>query len=299
MSCVVVLANGVVCGLVATRRKLRTFTNGFVVSLAVSDILSGGVFMPTSVLVPGSRVNNHVSMVVIVSSTLNLSAVAFERYLAVVKPLSYKVVIKNWFRRLVCLVWGVAIFMSVLPAFWDANVESLIHKVYLSCAVILFLVLPLVFILFVYTFIFIKLRQHGKLLHNLHATRTRLAEARRSKRESKTVKIFFSIMALFAFCWIPVMYMTFAVVANRLDLIPPYLMLVSHISILLSSLINPFLYTFMKQDFRREATALFCKKLAQRRRSSKKDMEENSESQVGYTRAPFVTMNDTDSENRV
>jgi len=285
--------------LVVSRKKLRTYTNGFVVSLAVSDILSGGIFMPTSVLVPGSNINGHVSMVVIVSSTLNLSAVAFERYLAVVKPLAYKMVIKNWFLRLVCMVWGVAGVMSVLPVIWSANPQLLVHKIYLSTAVILFLIVPLVFILFVYTFIFFKLRQHGKLLRSLHATTASLAEARRSKRESKTVKIFFTILAVFATCWIPVMYMTFAFVAERYDLIPPYLSLISNISIMLSSLINPFLYTFMKQDFRKEAENVFCAKLMKRGKD-RNDNADVSESQAAYTRAPFVTINnDTDSENRV
>ena len=137
ISCFVVLANTVVCGLVVTRKKLRTYTNGFVVSLAVSDILSGGVFMPTSIVVPGSRVNGHVSMVVIVSSTLNLSAVAFERYLAVVKPLSYRMIIQNWFFRLVCVVWAVAILMCILPVIWGADETHVAHKIYLSVAVIL------------------------------------------------------------------------------------------------------------------------------------------------------------------
>ncbi|XP_031556892.1 neuromedin-U receptor 1-like [Actinia tenebrosa] len=282
ISGLVVLANGFVCGLVITRKKLRTYTNGFVVSLAVSDILSGGIFMPTSVLIPESRINGHIAMVVIASSTLNLSAVAFERYLAVVRPLAYKITIQNSFIRLVCAVWSVATVMSILPVIWDAKSNLLVHKIYLSCAVVLFLVVPLIFIFFVYSFIFMRLRRHGRILRNLQATRTRLDEARRSRRESKTVKLFFTILAVFGACWIPVIYMTFVVVAERFDLIPLYLPVVSHFSIMVSSFVNPFLYTFMKQDFRQEVTSLFFCKLFRR---DSGESREATGSIVLYTKA--------------
>lgn len=261
LSCLVALTNAAVCWLVITRKKLRTYTNGFVVSLAVSDILSGGIFMPTTVLIPDSVVRGHISMMVIASSTLNLSSVAFDRYLAVVRPLAYKSRIETSFVRLVCAVWGVSMVTSIIPVMWSADPERLVHKVYLSCAVVFFLILPLIFILFVYTFIFMRLRRHGKLLRNLHATRTRLVEARRSRRESKSVKMFFIILAIFAVCWVPVIYMTFTYVAGRFDIVPDSLAVISNFCIMLSSMVNPFLYTFMKLDFQRELKAILpCKR---------------------------------------
>ncbi|XP_020917036.1 melanopsin [Exaiptasia diaphana] len=296
LSGLVVATNVAVCWLVIARRVLRTYTNGFVVSLAVSDILSGGIFMPVAVLRPLSTFRGHVAMMVIVSSTLNLSAVAFDRYLAVVRPLAYKSRIETSFIRIVVAVWGASGLMSVLPVFWKADETLLVHKVYLSCAVILFLVLPLVFILFVYTFIFVKLRQHGKLLRNLHATRTRIDEARRSRRESKSVKMFFIILAVFATCWIPVIYMTFAAyVANRLDIIPASLTIISHYCIMLSSLINPFLYTFMKLDFQREVRAMLpCKRFKERARPGRGRY--NGES-MRTTKATFLSVIDAESKS--
>jgi len=294
ISCLVVVTNAAVCWLVTTRKILRTYTNGFVVSLAVSDILSGGVFMPITVVRPDSTATGHIAMLVIVSSTLNLSAVAFDRYLAVVRPLAYKSRIETSFMRIVLAVWGASIAMSVLPLIWDSNVALLVHKVYLSCAIILFLILPLVFILFVYTFIFFKLRQHGKLLRNLHATRTRIDEARRSRRESKSVKMFFIILAVFATCWIPVIVMSFAHVANRMDLIPIELAVISNFAIMLSSLINPFLYTFMKLDFQREVRALLpCKRFKQKARPRRRYPGES----LRTTKATFLSVIDPESKS--
>ncbi|KAK3727786.1 hypothetical protein QZH41_000105 [Actinostola sp. cb2023] len=294
ISCLVVLANAAVCCLVIARRILRTYTNGFVVSLAVSDILSGGVFMPLTVVSPDSTFRGHVAMMIIVSSTLNLSAVAFDRYLAVVRPLAYKSRIETSFIRIVCAVWSASIAMSILPVIWSADATLLVHQVYLTCAVIFFLVLPLIFILFVYTFIFMRLRQHGKLLRNLQATRTRLDEARRSRRELKSVKMFFIILAIFAACWIPVIYMTFAFVANRPEIIPLSLTVISHFSIMLSSLVNPFLYTFMKLDFQREMKSMLpCKRFKQRRRPRRRYTHDS----MRTTKATFLSVIDAESKS--
>lgn len=288
LSALVALTNVAVCWLVITRKKLRTYTNGFVVSLAVSDILSGGIFMPTVVLIPESVVQGHISMMVIASSTLNLSAVAFDRYLAVVRPLAYKSRIQTSFVRLVCAVWGVSMVTSIIPVMWSANPERLVHKIYLSCAVVFFLILPLIFILFVYTFIFMRLRRHGKLLRNLHATRTRLVEARRSRRESKSVKMFFIILAIFAVCWVPVIYLTFTFVAERIDIVPAQLSVISNFCIMLSSLVNPFLYTFMKLDFQRELKALLpCKRFKTTRRPQRLRCTHES---LRTTKATFLSV---------
>ncbi|XP_032220435.2 neuropeptides capa receptor [Nematostella vectensis] len=264
ISVLVVVANAAVCVLVVVRKRLRTYTNGFVLSLAISDILTGGVFMPFNLLNPMHIAHGFVTMLVIVSSTCNLSAVAFDRYLAVVKPLAYKTKIAGSFARLVCAVWGVAVMMTVLPITWKADQSLLVHKIYVSCAVALFLVFPLVFILFVYSYIFVRLRRHGRLLRAMQGTRTRFDEVRKSRQEKKTVKMFSSIVALFLVSWFPVIVMTMAFVANKP--VPAYVFTISNFSITISSLANPFMYTLMKLDFREEVIALLGKRKTLKRK---------------------------------
>ena len=59
LSVIVVVANCSVCALVCFNKTLRTYTNWLVLSLAVSDILTGGVLLPILLLNPTSLVTNY------------------------------------------------------------------------------------------------------------------------------------------------------------------------------------------------------------------------------------------------
>ena len=54
LSILVFVANFTVCLLVYLRKNMRTYTNGFVVSLAFSDLLIGSVLIPATMLFPDS-----------------------------------------------------------------------------------------------------------------------------------------------------------------------------------------------------------------------------------------------------
>ena len=85
----ITLENLLVCFLVYRFRKLRTFTNGFIVSLALSDILFGAVLIPVNIADQSNPANGYLVSLILFANVTNLFAVTLDRYLAVMNSLRY------------------------------------------------------------------------------------------------------------------------------------------------------------------------------------------------------------------
>ena len=68
--------------------------------------------------------------------------------------------------------------------------------------------------------------------------------------EAKVAKVCLILIAAFVLCWLPIIYMTSATAVGRFEIVPVILQTVSKFTLALSSLINPLLYSFKKDDFR-------------------------------------------------
>ena len=260
-SALIVLLNSLICTLVLTHNTLRTCTNGFLVSLALSDVLTGGVLLPLSLAVPTSPVNGYFISIILLSGVANHVAITFDRFVAVCYPFQYSFTVKAYFLRIIAVCWLVAIVISLLPIFWEANPEILIHKVYIFIELVLFILAPYVFVFVAYYRIFKSLREHTKLLQEANISTSRRDEARRVSAEAKVAKVFLVLVLMFVLCWLPIIYMTAVTAVSKFHLIPEPLTKVSLITLALSSLVNPLLYSFMKEDFRNALKKIWpCKR---------------------------------------
>ncbi|XP_062250090.1 histamine receptor H2a [Platichthys flesus] len=121
-----VSGNVLVCLAVCASRRLRSLTNCFIVSLAVTDLLLGVLVLPFSALLqlndewPLGPVlcNFYISMDVMLctASILTLLAISVDRYLAVTMPLRHASLVLPW-RVGVAMasVWTVSVAVSFLP----------------------------------------------------------------------------------------------------------------------------------------------------------------------------------------
>ncbi|XP_054714279.1 probable G-protein coupled receptor No18 [Uloborus diversus] len=134
---ITILGNTLIITAVATTRRLRTVTNYFVVSLAVSDLLVGLLVMPFAVVkevTDGLWLFGHIACELWVSmdvmlctaSILNLCCISLDRYFAITHPLVYSVKRSRRLAKImIAVVWSVSGAITCPPIFgWHDRSQS-------------------------------------------------------------------------------------------------------------------------------------------------------------------------------
>ena len=158
LAVLIVLSNVCVCCLVCFNKALRTYPNWLIVSLAVSDILTGGVLLPVYLNEPSSVVPGYLACIILLSGVANLCSVTYDRYIAIMKPLEYPYRLPVMFKRALVLSWLFPIIYSLLPLLWNTDPTRGIHKAYIICLQFFGIVVPYIFITFAYVRIFRQVR---------------------------------------------------------------------------------------------------------------------------------------------
>ena len=249
LSVFIVLSNLCVCLLVYLKKALRTNTNWLMVSLAVSDILTGGVLLPVYLTVT-TVVTNYLVCLILLWGVANLCAVTCDRYIAILKPLEYPYRAPKILKRALILSWLLPIIYALLPLFWDTNADLKIHKAYMVCLEFFGVVVPYIFITFAYMRIFKQVQRSFTMKKNMESLRVHKSERRRISSDAKVAKVFSIVASAFLLCWLPIICITTADIINKYDEIPHALLIVSFFTIATSSLVNPLMYAFLKPDFK-------------------------------------------------
>ncbi|KAK3728353.1 hypothetical protein QZH41_002188 [Actinostola sp. cb2023] len=273
-----VLANILVCILVLLTRQLRTHTNRFVVSLAISDILITGILLPSFLAHVDGTVTDYIGSITLLAGVANISAVTIDRYIAVFRPFRYNEIMRVWFAKTIILIWTLSIAISLVPLIWGTNQESTPHRVYIFTVQICFVILPYALIFIAYFKIFRKVRQTVRKERNLMMSLA-ISQGQVEKKvcpsssESKVTRISIIIAINFMLTWLPVEYMTLVHNMGKSELIPAPLPKLSLYTIALGALIDPVVYSYLKSDFR-QAIKRMCRKYSH-------DNERNMHSIVG------------------
>ena len=261
LSVLVVTANVTVCLLVVANKSLRTYTNGFLVSLAVSDILLGAVLFPVLLTIPESIASGYIISVILLSGVTSHCCITFDRLIAIRHPFLYSYLIQKHFTKMLLSAWVVAVVFSLIPLCWKTDSRLTIHKVYLFVGIVAFIFVPYLLMFVAYCLIFAILRDHFKMVQEMTVSISRKEQARRLSSEAKIAKVCFTLIATFVLCWLPIIYMTSAMVLSKPEIVPVLLPTISKFTLGLSSLINPALYTFKKEDFRTAVKKVFRRNL--------------------------------------
>lgn len=260
-----IAANFMVLFLVYKNHSLRTPTNTFLVSLAVSDLSTGLIAIPfTTVCSLTMEMSTCITMDIFVrflafSSVAHLTVLTFERYIRITKPFLYRArVTKSTTRRVIFGMWAFSLACSLLQVFWISN-ESLSHEDMLKIDIIydcvsfaIIVVIPLILISAIYIAIFTYIRRQN-VKRSLVTRRT--SDKRAKTGEKKLLLVFLAMIVVFILGSCMYFFLTLMMDLSeyhniRLTRISRDIFVISTMFFrFFSSLCNPLLLTYFKHDF--------------------------------------------------
>ncbi|KAM7143190.1 histamine H2 receptor isoform 1-T6 [Molossus nigricans] len=266
---ITVAGNVVVCLAVGLNRRLRTLTNCFIVSLAITDLLLGLLVLPFSAFYQLScrwsfgkvfcNIYTSLDVMLCTASILNLFMISLDRYCAVTDPLRYPVLVTPVRVGVsLVLIWVVSITLSFLSIHlgWNSrNETSEANHTTLPCKVQVNLVyglvdglvtfyVPLLVMCITYYRIFKIAREQAKRIHHISSWKAATI------REHKATVTLATVMGAFIVCWFP--YFTVFVYRGLRgdDTVNKTFEAVVLWLGYANSALNPILYATLNRDFR-------------------------------------------------
>ncbi|XP_053113020.1 neuropeptide FF receptor 2 [Hemicordylus capensis] len=287
------IGNGVVCFIVLRSKHMRTVTNLFILNLAVSDLLVGIFCMPTTLLdniISGwpfgnmvCKMNGMVQGISVSASVFTLVAIAVDRFRSIVYPFKQKLTL--WTAVvIIAVVWILAIaimcpsavmlkveeekrFRVILgignqssPIYWCREdwPNQDMRKIYTTVLFANIYLAPLSLIVIMYARIGITLfstavpatGKQGQERHSVY------------RKKLKVIKMLIIVALLFILSWLPLW--TLAMLSDyanlnegQLQIINIYIYPFAHWLAFFNSSINPIIYGFFNENFRRGFQAAF------------------------------------------
>ena len=271
----IVVVNGLVISMVYKKKTLRSFTNLFLGSLALSDLVTGLVGVPLLLVCSNMiKADICISSVILfrftgISSICHVLLISFDRYFAIVHPYRRASLITK--RRAICaicLVWVFACLSSTIQLSWDnlnfddasESKESVDFDTgYSIICLVLFFLVPLLLMCFIYGRIFyisFKIAKNDRHLQDaLHRG------SRAVHREWRGRSVLVIMVVSFAGCWLPFFLAMLNDHSSEPDPTPSLVWVQRLLSVLgfIPPLTNPLLCTLAKKDFRQVLRGMIFK----------------------------------------
>ncbi|XP_006984307.2 neuromedin-U receptor 1 [Peromyscus maniculatus bairdii] len=237
------VGNGLTCTVILHHKAMKTPTNFYLLSLAVSDLLVLLVGLPLELYemrhnypfqlgASGCYFRILLFETVCLASVLNVTALSVERYVAVVHPLQAKsVMTRAHVRRMLGAIWVLAVLFSLpntslhgLKQLYvpcrglvpDSAVCTLVrprvfYNLVIQTTTLLFFCLPMVVISVLYLLIGLRLHRERMLLQaevkgRKSATARKTCSRKpqlRDRGRRQVTKMLFALVVVFGVCWAP------------------------------------------------------------------------------------------------
>lgn len=262
----ILAANCIVIILTIWKEALRTLSNMFLFSLAISDLLFGllGIPLFLACSIKSSLLQCALSVLIVrfnaISSVFHLLVIACDRYAIILHSMKYpSLVTKSRAIGVIVFIWVVALVSSTIQFTWyNLNNELTILKeetiridrVYFLLIIIAFFFVPLLLMVYMYSHVLevsfrhiIAFRRRRK---NLDQPVASIAH------DMRGTFILVTMMIIFISCWLPFfLLMLQDHVSEQFLVIPAWGLCVIFYLRFIPPLANPVLCAFCKQDYRR------------------------------------------------
>ena len=289
---VTVLGNALVCVVVlASKNLLKQSMYKFMTSLAVADLLVGIVTMPIKAKIQWNdgcfRLPFFICWIYIlgeitfsISSTLHLFILAFDKYFCLKFTFKYTSIMTT--NTNICILlstWFFALLWSFLSIFqWEKpynisiirkiNGCSIINRNYFITVYTLWYIIPIFFMVFIYSFIYKIAVHHINEISKLQVLDSpSRKEKQRKKKELKTFRSIVIVFMAYTICWMPMVI--FVLLAYGMPWIlmaygrKQWFKAIAFIFINFlphfNSTLNPFIYVIFNKEFLTALHTLFNK----------------------------------------
>ncbi|XP_020603387.1 pyroglutamylated RFamide peptide receptor-like [Orbicella faveolata] len=269
------VGNSLVCAVVLRNRVMRTPMNYLLVNLAVAD-MTVALFIAARYIFklifthPKGTAGDVVCQLITgepfvwvgaLASTFSLVCIALERYLAIKFPYDErKRITTTKLKRIVVLDWVLALLWN-MPLFMYARYDPVSEfclfkwptanfvKFHSPLGAIVYVVLPITVMIYLYS----------KLVYKLWfrpTTTSTMAQQKKLHFCKKTARLVVTVSVIYSICWIPnIVVYVFSSFSRQ----PLYSAVhtTSIVLVTLNSAINPVLYSWQSDRFRKHILALF------------------------------------------
>ncbi|XP_063443766.1 somatostatin receptor type 2-like [Mytilus trossulus] len=275
-----IVGNSLVIYVVLRFAKMKTVTNLYILNLAISDasfLISLPFIITTTLLqhwIFGTamcKIYNVLYSINFVTSVLTLTVLSGDRYLAVCHPIrsgKYRTLNIAYF---ICLIiWSLS-FLVMLPIIlysttvsnykdpslktctiqWPSNQLLPQGKAFTWYTFLLGFAIPVSMITMFYSSVIVRLTCVGQMIKS------------KGKRKShrKVTKLVLAVILVYVCCWLPhwvfQINLTFLPIYQRLEDWEIYLFNVFTVLTFANSMLNPLLYAFLSDNFRRSFAKAF------------------------------------------
>ncbi|XP_072039714.1 5-hydroxytryptamine receptor 4-like [Amphiura filiformis] len=211
---------------IKTHRSLHTNASVFIVNLAIADCLVGSIAMP---FILGSNINyawigdyiycninGLTNSLFCLTSMLTLSAIALDRYCAIIHPLRYlDVMTPRKIAGLIIWVWTQPLLLCLIPIFTKFSRYKYFYNEYL-CTVDwgynygysltifgLCFMIPFISMVFCYYHILKIARFHSRRIQDSETSGEGKRRAKQLQRDAKAATMLLVVIGTFLCCWLP------------------------------------------------------------------------------------------------
>ncbi|XP_057215436.1 neuropeptide FF receptor 1-like [Triplophysa rosa] len=287
------VGNILVCFIVLKNRQMRTVTNIFILNLAISDVLVGIFCLPITLvdnLITGwpfdvviCKMSGLVQGASVSASVFTLVAIAVERFRCIVYPFQQKLTQRQAIIT-IAFIWALAVAIMCPSAVtltvsldlqhvtvdrndithplytcWEAWPDRSMRKIYTAVLFSHIYLAPVALIVIMYTRVAVKLVRSPDSIRDARAE----DESRRvHRRKLKVVNMLLMVALLFTVSWLPLWIVIMLtdygnLTAAQLDLVAVHIFPFAHWLAFFNSSVNPIVYGYFNENFRRGFQAAF------------------------------------------